>query len=244
MRIERCCPIWCPLTDSIASKPGFEDRFQHFVTLAKATELYIVFDYAWLAKESLATFQRLVADSEQLFGYPVDRFYSRNFRREEAFSDDLLAPADATTEDEEPPPYIVTRHVQEDLVVDLNRIGDDTLNEFKERCEAEEEEAGDRLLQEIFTVYDRPSEKVDPLIKGQGESTTRKRGLLERKDELLKRKSTLLEGERNSPAQELALLDRESGLPKMEWERIESVTVNLERSKCEEQGMRARSAPP
>ncbi|KAF1952730.1 hypothetical protein CC80DRAFT_452145, partial [Byssothecium circinans] len=254
LKLTRCYPIWRPLTGSIASKPGFEDRFQHFATLAKATELHIVLDYAWLRPECLATFQRLVAHPEQLSGYPISQFYTRHFRPEEAFSNDLLAPvaaaleSDATNKEEAQPPLdiaasskpvlpdllsaplspsssqsassqtstppapkalsvlgtILTKRVvlglkrelesihnqtlshaeslrstadaefyeeleelrlelvqaQGDLVADLNRIGDDTLNEFKERCEVEEEEAGDRLLRRILTVYDRLNEKV------------------------------------------------------------------------------------
>lgn len=113
LKLKRCCPVWRPPTGSIAPKPGFEDRFQHFATLAKATELHIIFDHAWLPRECVSTFQRLVAHPEQLSGYPVGRFYDQHFMRDVAFSGNLQAPvdaalgSDATTEDEEqPPPYI------------------------------------------------------------------------------------------------------------------------------------------
>ncbi|KAF1840063.1 uncharacterized protein K460DRAFT_371283 [Cucurbitaria berberidis CBS 394.84] len=420
-KLKRCCPTWRPLTASLAPKPGFVDRFQHLVTLANATELHIVFDYSWLPPQCLATFQQLVAQPEQLSGYPVHRYYSQCFKREDVFSSHLVAPvdaalaSDATTEDEEqPPPYIaasnkrqastsapsspptrkrtvlpqsnpahihpskaekgsvtttaldvqqavhgavlhilpgilntvlpglvqnavskylpsaledvlpnllsaplspssqsassqtstrvpkalsalgtvLTKRVvlglkqeledvhnqtlshaddlrstadaqfqedleelrlelvqaQEELVNDLHRIGDDTLTEFKERCEAEGEEAGDRLSRRIFTVYDRLSDKVDPLLEGQGELATWKRGLLEQKDELLKRKSKLVEDERKALAREMALLGRESEGPEIDRDRVDRVTNESEkrhmcRARCIERGVRARSAP-
>lgn len=100
---------------------------------------------------------------------------------------------------------------QEDLVVDLNRIGDVTLDEFREKCEAEEEEASNRLLQRILAVYDRLSKKTDLLDKGQEELPARERGFWERKDELLRRKSTLLDDERKLLEEERESLARASG---------------------------------
>jgi hypothetical protein len=112
LKLKRCCPVWLPLTGLIASKPGYEDQFQHFETLARATDLHIVFDYAWLPTPCLATFHRLVDHPDQLSAYSVDRYYTQHCRREDAYTGSHFAPTDAilgrnnTTEDEEqPPPY-------------------------------------------------------------------------------------------------------------------------------------------
>jgi hypothetical protein len=99
---------------------------------------------------------------------------------------------------------------KEDLVVDLNRIGDDTLNEFKQKCEAEEEEAGNRLLQKRLAEYDRFSDNGDTLIEGGGDLDTRKRILFQQKDALLKRQLRNLNSERMLLAQETALFELEN----------------------------------
>jgi hypothetical protein len=110
LSLKACCPIWCPPTKSIAPKQGYDDVFQQLAALAEATKLCIVLDYQYLGDEHVALIQRLIELPDQLSGVPI-RYRADQFRLTDASVFKAYEPVhaevetDATTEDEQPPPY-------------------------------------------------------------------------------------------------------------------------------------------
>ncbi|KAH7067040.1 hypothetical protein FB567DRAFT_599646 [Paraphoma chrysanthemicola] len=128
LALKRRCPVWRPGTGPMTPKPGYEEQFQRLAALAQATQLYIVFDYAHLRRESQPIFDRFTTSPEELSSFDVARYYTQHhFQRDDTLFDRVPAPAPAsaaaaldsgsTTEDEdeadagadEPPPYIAAR---------------------------------------------------------------------------------------------------------------------------------------
>jgi hypothetical protein len=109
------CPIW-------GSSSGFIDdhagKTRQLASIAKATELYILFDLEVLNKKLIAFIRHFVSHSDYLTGFPVARYYEESgfvlldvsiFDTVPARDEDTVEHEDAVkdeeTEDEEPPPY-------------------------------------------------------------------------------------------------------------------------------------------
>jgi hypothetical protein len=114
LRLRSGCPIWGSHSGSITPKDGDDVTSRQLANLAKATELYILFDPERLHKTLRVTLQHFVAHPDQLSGFPVARFYEdKGFTRLDASIFDTVpesdegATSDTTVEskDEEPPPY-------------------------------------------------------------------------------------------------------------------------------------------
>lgn len=110
LALKKVCPIWCPRS-SVSPTPehGFETSFDQIVDLAKATKLDILFDYNWLHRDAHSLFHQLIEHSNKLSGFPVHKHYNKLYRCVDwsvfkIRDTDAHAEADATTEDEEPPP--------------------------------------------------------------------------------------------------------------------------------------------
>jgi hypothetical protein len=85
---------------------------RQLANLAKATELYILFDPQRLHKTLHPILQRVVAHPDQVSAFPVARYYEDIglTRLDASIFDTVLGShkdiaSDATIEDEEPPPY-------------------------------------------------------------------------------------------------------------------------------------------
>lgn len=108
LRLKRCCTLWYPRLASIPPKPGLDIPFNRLVNLAAAMELEIVFDYCYVGRALQASFKGLIEKPESLCGFPVDRTYTKRFRRINVSDCETTkdVDADATTDDEQaPPPY-------------------------------------------------------------------------------------------------------------------------------------------
>ena len=104
---------------------------------------------------------------------------------------------------------------KEDCGADLDRVIADKLGGFKEECEAEEKQIGDRVEQTVDMAYDRVSEKIDALVNREREVLRRERGWLGWEREVFER----------------------------DKRRSEGVGSNLERIRCIRRGTRAGSTP-
>jgi hypothetical protein len=70
LTLKKPCPVQCPPSSgSIAPKHGFGAQFRQLVVLAKALEVHVLFDNAWLRRENLAQLQKLIRHPERLIGY-------------------------------------------------------------------------------------------------------------------------------------------------------------------------------
>lgn len=108
LRLKRCCTLWYPRTASIPPKPGLDIPLNRLVNLAAATELEIILDYCYVGRALQAIFKRLVNQPESLCGFPVDRTYTKRFKRINVSDCEAIkdADTDVTTDDEQaPPPY-------------------------------------------------------------------------------------------------------------------------------------------
>jgi hypothetical protein len=106
------CPVWYPPVNSIAPREGYDAVFHQLAALAEATKLCIVFDSQYLRDENAVLIQKLIEHPEQLSGVPL-RYQAGQFRRTDASvfkpCEDIInaeVETDATTEDEQPPPYV------------------------------------------------------------------------------------------------------------------------------------------
>jgi hypothetical protein len=114
LRLASCCPIWGPLSGSVTPNNSGDVTLNQLANLAKATQLYILLDAKYLHGEPHAILQYLIERPDQLSGFPVARYYKENnFGRLDASVFDIVqgvdhdVVTDDTTEDEEPPPYMV-----------------------------------------------------------------------------------------------------------------------------------------
>lgn len=109
LKLKRCCTLWYPQSATIPPDPGLDIPFKQLVILAAATELEIVLDYCYVGHALQAMFKRLVDRPQSLCGYPVDRAYTKRFRRITLSECEIVGDvdADSTTDDElAPPPYV------------------------------------------------------------------------------------------------------------------------------------------
>ena len=90
LRLKRCPPVYSPAPTAVLSPA--------LATLAKATELCIVFDYKVLLPEQCALFDLLVKGAEGLRGFDVARYYKPKWRLYADVHELLGTNAD-------PPPY-------------------------------------------------------------------------------------------------------------------------------------------
>jgi hypothetical protein len=70
LTLKAPCSVWYPhgLGNGVSS---LHTRFHELLTLARATEVHILFDSSWLGKKNLARFQSAIEGSRQLTGVPV-----------------------------------------------------------------------------------------------------------------------------------------------------------------------------
>lgn len=113
LTLKECCPVWCSSSGPFTPRSGCGASFRQLINLAKATKLHILFDHRWLSHDKKAILQQLVEHPNRLSNLPLDRHLLQTLRR--VHGEDLNiqgidadAEADATTEDEEPPPYVET----------------------------------------------------------------------------------------------------------------------------------------
>jgi hypothetical protein len=70
LTLKKPCPIQCPPSSgSIAPKHGFGAQLRQLADLARALEVHVLFDNAWLRRENLAQLQKLIRHPERLIGY-------------------------------------------------------------------------------------------------------------------------------------------------------------------------------
>ncbi|KAI8938312.1 hypothetical protein NX059_012554 [Plenodomus lindquistii] len=108
--LKQPCIVWCSLS-------GIKTFNERLLNLAKATEVDILFDYNWLHRDKQAHFQRVIEHPEQFSGVPLDRHYSKLYKCVDwtvfkTGHDEAQADADATTEDDEPPPVYTEARVK------------------------------------------------------------------------------------------------------------------------------------
>lgn len=113
LTLKKACPIWSSSSPGLLTPQSeHEVSFHRLANIAKATRVCILFDHNWLHSDHHVIFQRLVEQPNQLSGFPVGRYYSKQTcRRVDNWSafesgDTQDADAYATTEDEaeEAPP--------------------------------------------------------------------------------------------------------------------------------------------
>jgi len=97
--VKKPCPILCPPPESIVPKQGLESRFRELVDLAKAIEVYVLFDYNWVHRDNYAILNRLISHSEAFTG-----FHSGQHAQAWLPNWTIFSPAEETTS-EAPPSY-------------------------------------------------------------------------------------------------------------------------------------------
>jgi hypothetical protein len=66
LKIEKCCPIWCPPSSgSIAPKHDSDAAFAHLQRLAKSTVVHVLFDYNWIHIEKQKMLQDLLDEQKR-----------------------------------------------------------------------------------------------------------------------------------------------------------------------------------
>jgi hypothetical protein len=112
LRLRRGCPLWGSHSGSITPKDHDDVTSRQLANLAKATELYILFDSQRLHKTLHPILQHVVAHSDQVSAFPVARYYediglacldASIFDTVTGSHEDITS--DTTIDDEEPPPY-------------------------------------------------------------------------------------------------------------------------------------------
>jgi len=104
LTLKKECPLWYPLSTGNLPPQGSNASTVPLGHLARARELYILFDYNWLHRDTHSTFDRLIQHPEDFTGFPVARHYKNQYRCAD-WSYFKFGDAAATTEDEEPPSY-------------------------------------------------------------------------------------------------------------------------------------------
>jgi hypothetical protein len=77
LTLETPCSVWYP--HSFGSR--LHPRFHDFLTLARTTEVHILFDTNWLGSLNLARLQSVVEGSRQLNGVPVIPQFTRSYQQ-------------------------------------------------------------------------------------------------------------------------------------------------------------------
>ncbi len=75
VKLKSPCPVWHQSSAPLKPRPGCETQFEHLASLARTTQIEIVFDYNWLHRDLHATFQRLIEHPDELAGFPVGQRY-------------------------------------------------------------------------------------------------------------------------------------------------------------------------
>jgi hypothetical protein len=80
LTLEAPCSVWYP--HSFSSRvSSLHTRFHELLTLARATEVRILFDSSWVGKDNFARLQSAVEGSRQLTGVPVIPQFARLYQR-------------------------------------------------------------------------------------------------------------------------------------------------------------------
>ncbi|EUC43045.1 hypothetical protein COCMIDRAFT_101900 [Bipolaris oryzae ATCC 44560] len=79
LTLKAPCSVWYPRTLG-KTGPGLHTGFHELLTLARATEVRVLFDTNWLEKSNLARLQSIIEGSRQLAGVPAIPQFTRLYQ--------------------------------------------------------------------------------------------------------------------------------------------------------------------
>jgi hypothetical protein len=77
LELKKPCPVLCPPSRSILPKHGVEFPFQQLASLARATEIKVVFDYNRVHRNKQGLFQSFIRDPTEWGNYAIDNVANR-----------------------------------------------------------------------------------------------------------------------------------------------------------------------